>query len=275
MTSPLNYDKKKLTILRAVLILVGAGVGAAAVWQYFVVFPELVRKEYRIVITVVSAAVLAAILGLSAKPMYRLGVSIAELFSAVLGRLGARGILGVLLGLATASLATYAIDIAVRLTQDIWAIRLLIDVLIFLGFAALCCYGFTAWLSAPSEGEAAPTPKIGYLLSAAALADERSLTAVNVLINVNVTDAAYKALSISGADTAAAERLGKLLSSGAVGLVHCRSDFSTPEEYAAVEAALAERKRLRLVSAAGAVGKDSDDALNISFFAPPNVERVD
>ena len=76
MNTKREYDKKKLIILRAVLIVIGGAVGATAVWQYFVYFPDVMRSEFKAVFTVVSGVVLAAILGLSAKPFYRLGSGI-------------------------------------------------------------------------------------------------------------------------------------------------------------------------------------------------------
>ena len=102
-----HYDRKKLIILRAALIAIGAALGGTALWQYFVYYPDVIKREFRIVITVVSSAVLALILGLSAKPFYRLGASVADGVRALLSKLGAKGVAAVVLGLIAAGAAAY------------------------------------------------------------------------------------------------------------------------------------------------------------------------
>ena len=143
-----NYDKIKLIILRAALILLGAGIGYLALWQYFLFYPDVVGREYQIVITVVSSALITLLFWLSAKPVYRLIVSIAVAVRSLKDGVGTRGIVAVLLGLIAAAVIVVVFDVIIRMFVDIWAVRLLTDVLMYILAAALFCMGFTKWLSA-------------------------------------------------------------------------------------------------------------------------------
>ena len=258
-----EYDRKKLIILRAALIVIGGAVGATAVWQYFAAFPDLMRHEFQIVIIVVTAVVTAAILGLSAKPFYRLGVSIADITVAAATKLSGRGIAAVVLGLIAAGALVFLFDVMISVI-GIWAVRLLLDILVYIAFAALGCYGFTKWLSA-SDGEDAPPPADnGYLLALDCFSDERVYSAAKVLINVKVCESAYKALCLFGGDSDAANRLDTLVKNGSVGLVKCNKDFTDKAEYAEIEKKIARGKRLRLVYAGES--ESNSDGVSIEAF---------
>lgn len=256
-----EYDRKKLIILRAVLIAIGGAVGGLALWQYFAYFPDFMRREFQIVIIVVTAAVVAAILGLSAKPFYRLGASISELVSNAVARLGGRGVAAVVLGLVGAGALVFLFDVMIRVI-GIWAVRLLLDVLVYVVFAAIGCYGFTKWLSVTDSDDALPPADNGYLLTVDCFSDERVTIAADVLINVRVCESAYKALCLFGGDSDAAERLDSLVKSGAVGIVKCNKDFSNKAEYAEIERNIARGKRLRTVG----VGEETDGGVSLGIF---------
>lgn len=268
MTEKHQYDRKKLIILRAALIAIGAGVGGTALWQYFAYFPDIVRREYQIVITVVSAALTALLLALSAKPIYRLGAGIAESVSGVAVKLGAKGVIGVVLGLVAAGALVVAVDVIMSTYQDIWAVRLLVDMLAYLVFAALCCYGFIRWLSEPEETEAPiESKKQGYLLSYKCFMDERVITAADTLINACVCDSAYKAICLFGGDAEAVKRLDSLVSCGAVKPVHVSKQFSDENELDEIEKSYARSKRLKYLSAEGA-----EPGISV-FCAPDDATR--
>lgn len=260
-----NYDKRKLILLRFALIVIGAGLGFLALWQYFLYFPDIVRREYQIVITVVSSALIALLLGLSAKPFYRLIASIMFGIRSAGSKIGKRGIAALAVGFVVAGAVVVAFDMGIRLVLDIWAVRLLTDVLAYILSAALCCYGFTKLFTMQRTERPAP-PTVGYLICAECLFDERAVTAAYALMNVKVCDAAYKALCLIGGDSAAAvQRLDALTASGAVGVVHCDKEFATAAEYAEAEAELAAAKRLRIVGVA--------TELSLDMFATPT-EKV-
>lgn len=264
MTTKREYDKKKLIILRAVLTVLGGSVCALALWQYFVYYPDVVRSEFKIVITVVSSVFFAAILALSAKPFYRLGAGIGESIIGVANRLGAKGIAAVVLGMFASGVFVFVVDVVMSMLQNIWAVRLLVDVLVYIVFAALCCYAFTKWLTVttnePSE-DVAPADK-GYLITAGCLTDERVLTAVDTLINIRVCEGAYKALCVYYGNADAVKRLDSLVSLGAVTLIRSKAEFAGEAEYTQLEAEAAKSKRLKLI-----------DLNGLNAFALPD-ERV-
>lgn len=260
-----NYDKRKLIILRAVLLLLGAGVGALASWQYFEFFPDVVRREYRIMIIVVSSAVVAGLLWLSSKPLYRLGASIAESVGGAAAALGVRGIMGAALGFVAAGACAYVFDVIIRTHWDIWAVRLLTDTLVYILCAVLFCYSFTRWL-VQNDAEHTPLPpRNGYLLKAECFNDDRVLTVAAALPNVKVCDGAFKALCLNNADSRAVERLSLLVNSDAVGVIKCGGSFSTPEEFDELENRYAESKRLRAVC----VRPCGASAVELELFALP------
>ena len=267
-----NYDKIKLIILRAALVLVGASMGFLALWQYFIFYPNVVKREYQIVITVVSSALIALIFGLSAKAVYRLIASIAAATVRLKDRVGARGIVAAVLGLTAAGVPVVVFDVVIRRFVDIWAVRLLTDVLMYILSAAGCCVGFTKWLNisvADKADRAEKTyksiPAVGYLLAAECFTDERVITAVNTLINVKVCDGAYKALCLyheGGSD--AARLMDALIKSGKVSVIAGRA-FDGADGYKLMEKQLAVSKRLKRISLAG-------DELDLSVFAMPTQE---
>lgn len=257
-----HYDRKKLIILRAALIAIGAALGGTALWQYFVYYPAAVKREFQIVIIVVSAVVLALILGLSAKPFYRLGASIGESLRSLLVKLGAKGVAAVVLGFIAAGAAAYLTDVMIRDFLDIWAVRLLADVLVYILFAALGCYGFTRWLLAPADECEPLPPDEGYLLAADCFADDRVLTAASVLINVKVCESAYKAACLY-CDAEAVKRLDAVVRNGSATVLRCGKDFTDKEQFVAIEKRLAETKRLKYVS------PSSDAAVRLDAFVPP------
>lgn len=261
------YNRKKLIILRAALAALGAGIGGLSLWQYFVYFPDIVRMEYRIVITVVSAAAFALILALSAKPLYRLISSVKESITSAGARLGFFGVTATVLGLAAAGAVTYLFDIIIRRVQGIWAVRLLGDVLVFMLAAAALIAVILRYGSTGDVQER--TPKIGYLITAEALRDERVLVAADALINAYVCDGAYSALNFSGGDGdgKCAERLNAMINSGAVGVVKLSRQYLSASEYASAERKLAENRRLRAVLPAGE--SVSADELTVDMFCPP------
>ena len=264
MNTKREYDKKKLIILRAVLIVIGGAVGATAVWQYFVYFPDVMRSEFKAVFTVVSGVVLAAILGLSAKPFYRLGSDIAESVGGVAARLGGTGVAAVVLGLVAAVVAVLLVDAVMATYGKIWAVRILADMLVYIIFAALCCHAFTRWLSAPDDTEEGDELKRGYLLAAECLSDERVLSAAEVLVNVKVGECAYKALCLAG-DADGVRRLDRLVALGAAEQVRCKKQFSTKEECVEWEKATAAKKHLKYVTPADI----ADGDVTLALFASP------
>lgn len=265
MTVEREYDKKKLIILRAVLIVIGGAVAALALWQYFVYYPNAVKTEYQIVITVVTAAVFAALMGLSAKPFYRLGVGIAENLVALGRGLGARGLLAVALGFVAAGAVVIPVDVVVHGFWDIWAARLLIDILTFIFCAVVLSFAFTKWLNISYENNDKPVKQqcVGYLMSAECFTDEsRALLAVDTLINVKVCEGAFKALCLFGGEKGlpAAKLLDSLLSEGRISVVKSGESFADMRGYLDTEKKAAETKRLKLV---GLSSGEGDIALDI------------
>ena len=266
-----SYDKIKLIILRAALVLIGASTGFLAVWQYFTFYPQVVKREYQIVITVVSSALVALIFGLSAKAVYRLAESVVNAVKGLKDRMGARGIIAVALGFAAAVALVVAFDFVIRIFLDIWAVRLLADVLVYILSATGCSVGFTKWLTAPKteKSEKADAPAVGYLLAAECFKDERVLTAVHTLINVKVTGGAYKALCLYGGEggTDAARLMDALIGSGAVTVINTNKTFDSASDYEQLEKQIAKSKRLKRVSPAAA-----EKELSLELFAPPTAE---
>lgn len=269
-----SYDRKKLIILRAALILIGGAVGGTAVWQYFVNYPELMRREYQIIITVVSACVLAALLGLSAKPFYRLFGSIGAQFAGIARTLGARGVVAVVAGFAAAGMLGFLLDVIIRGHIGVWAVRLLVDILAVCVFAALCCYGFTKWVAAdePEETAAPERACVGYLLTAACFTDDRVFTATDTLCNVKIGKNVFQALCRFGGDSDALARLNAVIERGAAESLKGGDEFVSAEDYARTEIALAAAKRLKLISATADGFPVIDGAIDIGVFAPPSDE---
>lgn len=264
-----SYDKVKLIILRAVLVLVGAGTGYLALWQYFLFYPNVVGREYQIVITVVSAATVALLFGLSAKAVYKLVLSVADATRDLKDNVGVRGIVAVVLGLAAAGALTVAFDVLIRTVVDIWAVRLLADVLAYIACASCCCVGFTKWLNAPKKDVSEKSaPPVGYLLSAECFTDERVITAAITLINVNVCDGAYKALCLYGGERGAegAKLMDELIRRGAVSVVNGKG-FDGKQAYLDAEAQLAQSKRLKRITL-----DQAENTLPLSLFCMPTDE---
>lgn len=269
-----SYDKVKLIILRAALVLIGAGLGFLALWQYFLFYPNVVKREYQIVITVVSAALVALMFGLSAKAVYRLISSVATAVIGLKERVGARGIIAVLLGFIVAGGIVVGFDFLIKLVVDIWAVRLLADVLAFILFAAALCVGFTKWMTSPKgeKPQKADAPAVGYLVAAECFSDERVLTAVYTLINVKVLDGAYKALCLYGGDKGAdgARLMDTLVRSGAISVLNTNKPFDDGKAYEQLEKQVAAAKRLKRISLSG---DEKEPAL--SLFSPPSADIVD
>ncbi len=263
------YDKKKLTILRAVLIAVGAAVGGTAVWQYFVVYPDVLRREAQIGVIIVSAAALAALLGLSAKPFYRLGASIGGVFKNMFARLGAAGIIATASGLIAAGLLCYVFDVIIRDSIGVIAVRVLADILVFSLLAALGIFGFTKWISA-SVDEDAPPPTRGYMLTASCFFDDRVFVAAQVFDRVRVSEGAFRALwkSGEGVNLMALERFKAVAESGAVHTVKCDKDFSSVAEYLEYERELCSELRLKSVALALDGFEFPLGATSLEIFAP-------
>lgn len=242
------YDRKKLIVLRAALIAIGGIVGGIAVWQYFAFYPDVMRRELQTVVIVVSAAATALLLGLSAKPFYRLGEGIGAQFSGIASKLGVKGVTAVVAGLFAAGAGAFLFDVIIRDVIELLAVRFLSDVLVFAVFAALCCYGFTEWI-AVSDGEPERQSRyVGYLLTASCFFDERVFAAAEVLQNVKVCDDALSALWKFGDDPKALERLKILDCSDAVGHVRRGGrEFESARDYALYETKTAAIKRLRPV----------------------------
>lgn len=269
-----SYDKVKLIILRAALVLLGAGLGFLALWQYFMFYPHVVKREYQIVITVVSTALVALMFGLSAKAVYRLISSVATAVGGLKDRVGARGIIAVLLGFIVAGGIVVGFDFLIKLAVDIWAVRLLADILAFILFAAVLCVGFTKWMTAP-KGEKPPkadAPAVGYLVAAECFADERVFTAVHTLINVKVLDGAYKALCLYGGENgaAAARVMDKLIKSGAISVINVNKPFDDGKAYGELEKQVAASKRLKRISVDG-----DEKELALGLFSRPSADIVD
>lgn len=268
------YDRKKLIILRAVLIAIGGTVGGTALWQYFAFYPEVMRRELQIVVIVGSAAAFAVVLGLSAKAVYRLGASIASLFSKVFAELGAKGVVAVVAGLVTAAMLGYLFDIIIRRSLDILAVRVLADIIVAIVFAALCCFGFTKWMAADcAEEPTLPAPTRGYLLTASCFFDDRVYTAAGFLTGVSVSENVLKALWKTGADADAIRRL-KHVTDGGVTVIKCADAFADAAEYARSESALAAAKRLKPIEYPSELFPSIDGAAALTAFAEPGAELI-
>ncbi|MDE5593116.1 MAG: hypothetical protein K2I75_04200 [Clostridiales bacterium] len=269
-----GYDKVKLIILRAVLVLIGAGLGFLALWQYFTFYPNVVKREYQIVITVVSAALIALTFGLSAKALYRLISSIAVAVGGLKERVGARGIIAVVLGILVACGIVVGFDFLIKLAVNIWAVRLLADILAFILFAAALCVGFTKWMTSPKgeKPQKADAPAVGYLMAAECFSDERVLTAVHTLINVKVLDGAYKALCLYGGErgTEGAKLMDMLIKRGAISVINVNKPFDDGKAYGALEKQVADAKRLKRISLNG-----DEKELALALFSPPSPDIVD
>lgn len=268
-----SYDKVKLIILRAALILIGVALGYLALWQYFLFYPNVVKREYQIVITVVSAALVALMFGLSAKAVYSLGSSVASAVRNLKENVGARGIIAVLLGFAVAGGIVVGFDFAIKLVVDIWAVRLLADILVFILCAAGLCVGFTKWFNAPKaeKPQKADAPAVGYLVAAECFSDERVLTAVHTLINVKVVDGAYKALCLYGGEDGyrGARVMDTLIKSGAVSVITTNKQFDDGRAYIELEKQIAASKRLKRISLDG-----GDKELSLSLFSQPSADII-
>ena len=260
-----HYDRKKLVILRTVLIIVGGAIGGLALWQYFVYYPDVVRREYSIVITVVSSVLVATVFGLSAKAFYRLGATVAGYALSANAKLGIRGMTAVLCGFVAAGAAVMLFDVAIRTVWDIWAVRLLVDIIVYILCSALGIYGFLRWIDAEeNEDVALPSPKTnGYLLGWECFCDERVLVAADALINVKVCDGAYKALCVWDGDKEAIKRLDELIMSGKADVLRCNKAFADKAQYDEYEKALSVGKRLKRVGGAD----DCDCDVSLSMFA--------
>lgn len=269
-----SYDKVKLIILRAVLILIGAGLGFLALWQYFLFYPSVVKREYQIVITVVTAALVALMFGLSAKAVYRLISSVATAVGGLKERVGARGIIAVALGFAVAGGIVVGFDFLIKLAVNIWAVRLLADILAFILCAAGLCVGFTKWMTSPKgeKPQKADAPAVGYLMAAECFTDERVLTAVHTLINVKVIDGAYKALCLYGGDKGAdgARVMDKLIKSDAISVINTGKPFDDGKAYEQLEKQVAASKRLKRISLDG-----EEKELALGLFSAPSADIVD
>ncbi len=265
------YDKKKLIILRAVLIAVGLAVGGTAMWQYFAYYPDAMRRELQIVVIVVTSVLFGGILGLSAKPFYRLGASIGTQFQKIVKDLGLKGVTATLCGIAAAVAFGLLFDFLMSLIIDILAVRVLLDVLVVALVAALCCYGFVRWITV--DGSDAPTkretPYGGYLLTASCFYDDRVYVAADFLTGVKVTQNVFKALWKYG-DGAALERLKILSESGALDILRCGTQFDDVDGYSAAEADAAASRRLKPLKASNVVFPDMDGACDIAVFAEPD-----
>lgn len=268
-----SYDKVKLIILRAALVLIGAGLGFLALWQYFTFYPDVIRREYQIVITVVSAALIALTFGLSAKAVYSLIASVAVAVSGIKDRMGVRGIVAVLLGFFVAGGIVVGFDFLIKLAVNIWAVRLLADILVFILFAAALCVGFTKWMTAPkgAKPQKADAPAVGYLIAAECFADERVLTAVHTLINVKVIDGAYKALCLYGGEDGyrGARVMDTLVKSGALSVINTDKPFDDGKAYEQLEKQIAASKRLKRISLAG-----DEKELALDLFSAPSADIV-
>ncbi len=269
-----SYDKVKLIILRAALVLIGAGLGFLALWQYFSFYPNVVKREYQIVITVVSTALIALVFGLSAKAVYRLISSVASAVGGLKDRVGTRGIIAVLLGLLVAGGIVVGFDFLIKRFVDIWAVRLLADILAFILCSAGCCVGFTKWMTSPKtpKTQKPDAPAVGYLMSAECFSDERVLTAVHTLINVKVVGAAYKALCLYGGEDGyrGARVMDTLVKSGAISVLNTNKPFDDGKAYEQLEKQVAATKRLKRISLAG-----GEKGLSLDLFAPPSADIAD
>lgn len=269
-----SYDKVKLIILRAALVLTGAGLGFLALWQYFTFYPNVVKREYQIVITVVSSALIALMFGLSAKALYRLISSVAVALGGIKDRMGRRGIIAVLLGFIVAGGIVVGFDFLIKLAVNIWAVRLLADILAFILFAASLCVGFTKWMTSPKgeKPQKADAPAVGYLVAAECFTDERVLTAVHTLINVKVCDGAYKVLCLYGGESGAdgARVMDTLIKSGAISVLNVNKPFDDGKAYGELEKQVAASKRLKRISLLG-----GDNELPLNLFSPPSADIVD
>lgn len=264
------YDKKKLIIIRAALIAVGAVLAGIGVWQYFTYYPDVLKKELQIVAIIISSAVVATLLGLSAKPFYRLIAGIVEQFRAVVAQVGGKGIIAVMAGLFAGGMIGFLFDVIVRNGIQIIAVRVLADLLVAVIAAGLCGYGFTQWVSdAPKEQSHSPR---GYLLTASCFFDDRVFTVAHTLINAKVSDGAVKALwKFSGGE--ALDRLKKVTESGKVSVIKCPDDaFDSLEKYVEYEIDTAKKYRLMTVASNNAFGSGGDVLLDA--FAAPSPEII-
>ena len=248
----ITYDKKILIILRAALIVLGGVIGGVCVWQYFEYYP-IIKREFQIVVIVVSALALAALLGLSAKAFYRFGSSVKASVGNVADDLGANGIIAVALAPIAAAAVAYLLDRILLYYNVITSVRIIADVVTALAATGIFAYAFTKWISAPSPdlGAVKKREAVGYLLTADCFTDDRVFVAADVLNNVCAADGVFEAVTRLY-DEAAAIRLKRVAESGKVKFVKASKCFTNADEYAAAEKNAAERKRLKTVGFVGA-----------------------
>lgn len=270
MTS--SYDKKKLIILRAALIVVGGVIGGTAMWQYFEYYPDVMRREFAVVVIVVSAVVLAAILGLSAKPFYRLFSSVAFTFKSLVKELGAKGVTAVVAGVVTAGMLGFLFDFLVRDVIEIIAVRIIADLIVSVILASVISYGFVKWLAYDDPEERAETRRDahkGYLLTASCFFDDRVFSAVDVLINVKVSESTFRALWKFGSGKEL-DRLKLVTDSGAADIVGGETRFDTADEYVQAEVDLAASRKLVAVAAENTVFPLPQNAVCLGAFTLPD-----
>lgn len=270
------YDKKILIILRAALIVFGAAVGALGSWQYFVTYPAIMRKEFQVIVIIVCATVISAVLGFSAKPFYRLGSSIKAQIIKVTSTLGAKGITAIVTGLVSAGLIAFLFDVILRESLPMLAVRVLLDTLIAIVFAALCCYGFTKFLAAEDAPEETSMPQSfgGYLLCADCFEDDRVYTACAALINTKVCDKAFEALSRLDLDKDAFERLKTVIDAKAAAIIRMNREYDGLDGYRAEELKIAAARRLVAVTDADIGGAENLKTISPKMFAMPSEKIV-
>lgn len=268
------YERKILIILRAALIVVGAAVVGTSVWQYFVYYPDVIKSELQIVVILVSAAVGAALLGLSAKPFYRLGASIGAQFSAIFIRLGAKGVAAIIGGLALGAGVGAAFYFSLKSVITILSVLVLSDILVTAAAAAIFCALFSYLATKKQSGEKKAIVYRGYFLCASCFFDDRVFVAAETLDKARVSDGAFKAILKYG-DAHALARLKAVSESDRAVFVRC--DFEAcddPKSFCEYEREYAKRNRLKAVDLQGTPLSKPADA-SLTAFCVPSREAVD
>lgn len=263
-----NYDRRKLIILRAALIPIGGAVGYLAISQYFVYFPDIVRREYQIVISVVCTLLTALLFFLSAKPIYSLASSVKSSLLSLGESVGARGIAALSLAAVCAVGFSVLFDWLIKRALDIWAVRLVADISVCLFFVLLFSYAFTKLFSGKRPRRA--VRPCGYLIKAECFTDPRVVTAAMTLINCKVCDGAYTALCRMGGDEgkAALARLDGLVRLGKITVVPLGNEFSDDDVYSKKEVDFALNKKLLTVSAGG-------EGITLVSFTQPDTAMLE
>lgn len=259
-----EVNKKALLITRLVMFIVGATVGALAMWQFSIYYPNLVKAPLNIVYITVCSVACAFLLALSSKPIYQVFLAIMSMVKRFFeSRPLAENIAGTI-GFVFGGVCGYLFEFALRVGLTVVAVRVLIEIIIGILLAFLFGYVAIYFVRAKKARDAAraenvlPTSKfVGYVITSGAFKSENLNKAATMFINVKVLPQTVNAL-IDGVKTEdGVEALKRFESVRQLfGNIECKKET---DELAAVKA-IAQSKNLRIIASAE---EKIDNAINI------------